>query len=161
MMYRRQSRPGETDSLLKPWNYLAPTELDERVFAALVPAEHYLRQVKSGGSLHPPETKERHNGLDNPSTGEPIEGFFSSLPLTPWYESSVWLLRTKADHSVLQSSHLRFTPALAPWLLRFLRAIRVRLDYRSDHEEFVRSFTGLKQINEKPAAEFWKEVRGK
>jgi transposase len=33
--------------LLKPWKYVAPTELDERVFAALVPEDHYLRRVKA------------------------------------------------------------------------------------------------------------------
>jgi transposase len=33
--------------VLKPWQYLAPTELDERIFAALVPHDHYLRQVKA------------------------------------------------------------------------------------------------------------------
>jgi transposase len=33
--------------LLKPWKYVPPTELDERVFAALVPPDHYLRRVKS------------------------------------------------------------------------------------------------------------------
>jgi transposase len=33
--------------LLKPWKYIAPTELDERIFAALVPPDHYLRAVKA------------------------------------------------------------------------------------------------------------------
>jgi transposase len=33
--------------LLKPWKYIPPTELDERIFAALVPADHYLRRVKA------------------------------------------------------------------------------------------------------------------
>jgi hypothetical protein len=33
--------------LLKPWKYVPPTELDERIFAALVPADHYLRRVKA------------------------------------------------------------------------------------------------------------------
>jgi hypothetical protein len=37
----------------------------------------------------------------------------------------------------------------------------LRLDYRADRSEFVRSFTGLETINDKPAAEFWKEVDGK
>jgi serine/threonine protein kinase len=38
---------------------------------------------------------------------------------------------------------------------------RLRLDYRSDREAFVRSFPGLEFINDKPAAEFWKEISGK
>jgi Leucine-rich repeat (LRR) protein len=35
------------------------------------------------------------------------------------------------------------------------------LDYRPDREKFLRSLTGLELINEKPAADFWKEVDGK
>jgi hypothetical protein len=38
---------------------------------------------------------------------------------------------------------------------------QLRLDYRRDREKFVRSFRGLEFINDKPAAEFWKEVDGK
>ena len=34
----------------------------------------------------------------------------------------------------------------------------LRLDYDADREELVRSFKGLELINEKPAAEFWKDV---
>jgi hypothetical protein len=37
----------------------------------------------------------------------------------------------------------------------------LRLDYRPDREKFVRSFKELELINDKPAAEFWKEVDGK
>jgi hypothetical protein len=37
----------------------------------------------------------------------------------------------------------------------------LRLDYSADRAEFVRSLTELKRINDKPAAEFWKEVDGK
>jgi hypothetical protein len=37
----------------------------------------------------------------------------------------------------------------------------LRLDYQADRKEFLRSFKGLKVINDKPAAEFWKEVDGK
>jgi Leucine-rich repeat (LRR) protein len=37
----------------------------------------------------------------------------------------------------------------------------LRLDYHHDREAFVRSFPNLEFINEKPAAEFWKEVGGK
>jgi hypothetical protein len=36
----------------------------------------------------------------------------------------------------------------------------LRLDYRADHREFLRSFKGLEFINDKPAAEFWKEADG-
>jgi hypothetical protein len=36
----------------------------------------------------------------------------------------------------------------------------LRLDYRADHREFLRSFKGLEFINDKPAAEFWKEPGG-
>jgi Leucine-rich repeat (LRR) protein len=35
---------------------------------------------------------------------------------------------------------------------------QLRLDYRPDREKFVRSFKGLELINDKPVAEFWKEV---
>jgi hypothetical protein len=38
---------------------------------------------------------------------------------------------------------------------------QLRLDYRPDRAKFVRSFKGLEFINDKPAAEFWKEVGGK
>jgi hypothetical protein len=38
---------------------------------------------------------------------------------------------------------------------------KLRLDYRPDREKFVRSFKELKLINDKPAAEFWKDVAGK
>jgi hypothetical protein len=38
---------------------------------------------------------------------------------------------------------------------------QLRLDYRPDREKFVRSFKGLEFINDKPAADFWKEVNGK
>jgi tRNA A-37 threonylcarbamoyl transferase component Bud32 len=37
----------------------------------------------------------------------------------------------------------------------------LRLDYRADREEFVRSFKELETINDKPAADFWKEAAGK
>src|SRR5262249_37453793 len=37
----------------------------------------------------------------------------------------------------------------------------LRLDYNAGREDLVRSFTGLEIINEKPAAEFWKDVGGK
>jgi hypothetical protein len=38
---------------------------------------------------------------------------------------------------------------------------RLQLDYRADREKFLRSLPGLESINDKPAAEFWKEVSGK
>jgi Leucine-rich repeat (LRR) protein len=38
---------------------------------------------------------------------------------------------------------------------------QLRLDYRPDREKFVRSFKALEFINDKPAAEFWKELDGK
>src|SRR5262249_21041950 len=45
--------------------------------------------------------------------------------------------------------------------LQGLALKRLRLDYRADREEFVRSFKGLETINDKPAADFWKEVNDK
>jgi tRNA A-37 threonylcarbamoyl transferase component Bud32 len=45
--------------------------------------------------------------------------------------------------------------------LKELPLKRLRLDYRADREEFVRSFKGLEFINDKPVAEFWKEVDDK
>ena len=45
--------------------------------------------------------------------------------------------------------------------LKELALKSLRLDYRPDREDFVRSFKGLEKINEKPAADFWKEVDGK
>jgi hypothetical protein len=45
--------------------------------------------------------------------------------------------------------------------LKELPLKRLRLDYRADREQFVRSFKGLEVINDKPVAEFWKEVEGK
>jgi Leucine-rich repeat (LRR) protein len=38
---------------------------------------------------------------------------------------------------------------------------KLGLDYQADREEFVRSFKGLETINDKPAAEFWKEAERK
>ena len=38
---------------------------------------------------------------------------------------------------------------------------QLRLDYRPERKKFVRSFKELELINDKPAAEFWKEVDGK
>jgi hypothetical protein len=38
---------------------------------------------------------------------------------------------------------------------------QLRLDYRPDRKKFVRSFKELEFINDKPVAEFWKEVDGK
>ena len=37
----------------------------------------------------------------------------------------------------------------------------LRLDYRADREKIVRSLSGLAFINDKPTAEFWKDVGGK
>jgi hypothetical protein len=37
----------------------------------------------------------------------------------------------------------------------------LRLDYRANHREFLRSFKGLEIINDKPVAEFWKELDGR
>jgi eukaryotic-like serine/threonine-protein kinase len=45
--------------------------------------------------------------------------------------------------------------------LKELALTSLRLDYRADRAEFVRSFAGLERINDKPAADFWKEVDGK
>jgi hypothetical protein len=35
------------------------------------------------------------------------------------------------------------------------------LDYRPEREKVLRSLKGLEFINDKPAAEFWKDVDGK
>jgi hypothetical protein len=45
--------------------------------------------------------------------------------------------------------------------LKELALKSLRLDYRADREVFVRSFKGLETINDKPVAEFWKDVDGK
>jgi hypothetical protein len=61
----------------------------------------------------------------------------------------------------LKELSIRNIPArdLAP--LRELALRSLRLDYRADRAEFVRSFKELERINDKPAADFWKEVDGK
>jgi hypothetical protein len=38
---------------------------------------------------------------------------------------------------------------------------RLDIDYRSDREELMRSLKGLEFINDKPVAEFWKDVASK
>jgi hypothetical protein len=38
---------------------------------------------------------------------------------------------------------------------------KLAFDYRAAHEEFLRSFKGLETINDKPAADFWKEADAK
>ncbi len=45
--------------------------------------------------------------------------------------------------------------------LKMMPLRQLRLDYRADRKEFLQSLTGLEFINEKPAADFWKEVDGK
>jgi hypothetical protein len=35
------------------------------------------------------------------------------------------------------------------------------LDYRPEYEKILQSMPGLTEINNKPAAEFWKEMKGK
>ncbi len=45
--------------------------------------------------------------------------------------------------------------------LKMMPLRQLRLDYRADRKEFLQSLTGLQTINEKPAAQFWKEVDGK
>jgi hypothetical protein len=61
----------------------------------------------------------------------------------------------------LKELSIRNTPAtnLSPLAELPLRGLR--LDYRADREGFVRSFRGLESINDKPVAEFWKDVDGK
>jgi Leucine-rich repeat (LRR) protein len=45
--------------------------------------------------------------------------------------------------------------------LRGMPLTRIRLSFRPEHDtELVRSLTTLQVINEKPAADFWKEVGG-
>jgi tRNA A-37 threonylcarbamoyl transferase component Bud32 len=56
---------------------------------------------------------------------------------------------------------IRNIPAKDLSPLKGLALKSLRLDYRADREEFLRSFTGLERINDKPAADFWKEVEGK
>jgi serine/threonine protein kinase len=61
----------------------------------------------------------------------------------------------------LQKLSILNIPAKDLWPLKELPLRSLRLDYRADREEFVRSFTALETINDKPAADFWKEVDGK
>ena len=35
------------------------------------------------------------------------------------------------------------------------------LDYRPEYEKILQSMPGLTEINQKPAAEFWKEMKEK
>jgi hypothetical protein len=61
----------------------------------------------------------------------------------------------------LKELSIRNIPATDLSPLKDLPLRSLRLDYRADREEFVRSFKGLEFINDKPAADFWKEVDGK
>jgi len=45
-------------------------------------------------------------------------------------------------------------------VIKALPLTHLALDYRADRESFLRSLKGLKYINDKPAAQFWKEVEG-
>jgi hypothetical protein len=45
--------------------------------------------------------------------------------------------------------------------LKGMPLVRLRIDYRAADEELLRSFTGLKFINDKPVVEFWKSVADK
>jgi Leucine-rich repeat (LRR) protein len=57
--------------------------------------------------------------------------------------------------SVLGSRVTDLTP------IRGMPLEKLDFDFRAGDEEILRSLTGLKEINEKPAAEFWKDVGGK
>ena len=59
------------------------------------------------------------------------------------------------QHQALREGEQDLTP------LEGMPLKRLRLDYRADRAMFLRSFTGLEFINDKPAADFWKEVDGK
>jgi hypothetical protein len=73
-------------------------------------------------------------------------GITSLEPLRPLRLERISLLRTAVtDLTPIQGMPLK----------------RLRLDYRPDREKFVRSFTGLEFINDKPVGVFWKEVDGK
>jgi tRNA A-37 threonylcarbamoyl transferase component Bud32 len=61
----------------------------------------------------------------------------------------------------LQKLSIRNIPAKDLSPLEELPLKRLRLDYRADREKFVRSFKELEFINDKPVADFWKEVDGK
>jgi Leucine-rich repeat (LRR) protein len=60
----------------------------------------------------------------------------------------------------LRELSIRNIPAKDYSPLKGLPLKSLRLDYRADREKFVRSFKGLEAINDKPAADFWKEVDG-
>jgi hypothetical protein len=61
----------------------------------------------------------------------------------------------------LRELSIRNIPAKDFSPLKELPLKSLRLDYRADRAEFVRSFKELERINDKPAADFWKEVGGK
>src|SRR5262249_24459589 len=61
----------------------------------------------------------------------------------------------------LKELSIRNIPARDLSPLKKLPLRSLRLAYRADREEFVRSFKGLKTINDKPVAEFWKDLDGK
>jgi serine/threonine protein kinase len=61
----------------------------------------------------------------------------------------------------LKELSIRNIPATDLSPLKELPLRSLRLDYCADREEFVRSFKELERINDKPAADFWKEVDGK
>jgi hypothetical protein len=46
-------------------------------------------------------------------------------------------------------------------VLKAFPLTHLALDYRADREAFLRSLKGLEHINDKPAAQFWREVNGK
>jgi Leucine-rich repeat (LRR) protein len=61
----------------------------------------------------------------------------------------------------LKELSIRGTQVTELSLIKELPLRRLRLDYRPDREAFLRSLTGLEFINDKPTADFWKEVAGK
>src|SRR5262249_46569324 len=107
--------------------------------------------------------------------GMPLEYLnLTSLPVSDLSAlarmTSLWnlLLDSTAvsDLTPLRGSNLKVLsildiPAKDLSPLKGLALKRLRLDYRADREEFVRSFKGLETINDKSVADFWKEVDGK
>jgi hypothetical protein len=111
----------------------------------------------------------------SPVKGMPLEYLnLTSLPLSDLSVlarmTSLWNLvldsTAVSDLTSLRGSNLKVLsilkiPAKDLSPLKELPLKRLRLDYRADRAEFVRSFTGLEAINDKSVAEFWKEVDGK
>ena len=111
----------------------------------------------------------------SPLKGMPLEYLnLTGLPITDLsqiaeYKSLRWLVLDEMPITDLtplrglsiDNLNIRATHVTDLDPIKGLPLKRLRLDYRADRAEFLRSFTSLEIINDRPADQFWKDVSEK